>query len=209
MDYTPDEAQLKQLVTRQIRWGDGQVPLYIGLGAWRLGDAPAVAQQIKRSRELGADGFVLFHYNDSEIATDRLPQLHFRQTSGEATEPHNAPVVEFDLPSGLPLAHPHTYPDGTALAFEARLRPKDTPGGGISFARGKVSLQTLDGHVVQKLGEMAFYSRGRQRIQTKSLKPGTYRLVWDGLTRRKNQVVEPSISRGPVVTILPQGAVQP
>jgi hypothetical protein len=202
MDYTTDDAQLERLVARQVRWVNGQVPLYIGLGAWRQGDTPAIADQIKRVRALGADGFVLFQYNDREIATEHLPRLHYRQTSNEVTEPHNAPLVEFDLPSGLPVSQPYTYLVATPLTFEARLRPQDTPGADISFAQGEVSLQTLDGRVVARLGEIAFYSRGRRQFTTEPLKAGTYRLVWDGRARQEGQPSAPAIARGPVITVV-------
>lgn len=202
MDYTTDEAELERLVARQVRWVNGRVPLYIGLGAWRLGDTPAVAAQIKKSRALGADGFVLFHYNNSEIATKCLPQLHYRQTSNQVTAPHNALLVEFDVAPGLPGRSPNTYQAGTALAFEVRLRPKDTPGKEFSFAQGELSLQTLDGRTVQRLGKLAFYSRGRQQFTTQPLKVGTYRLVWDGWARSEGQPSDPTIARGPVIHVV-------
>jgi uncharacterized lipoprotein YddW (UPF0748 family) len=209
MDDTPDEAELGRWVAQQVRWVDGRVPLYIGLGAWRLGDTPAVAAQIKRSRALGADGFVLFHYNDSEIATVRLPQLHYRQTSDRVTAPHNAPLVEFDLAPGLPGHPPNTYRAGTALAFEVRLRPKDTAGRELAFAQGEVSLQTLDGRTVQRLGSVSCYSRSRQRMTTEPLPVGTYRLVWDGWARSEGRPSDPTIARGPVITVISKRSLQP
>ena len=80
MDYTTDIEDLRTKVTQQVGFieevaVDGpRVPLYIGIGAFRLPDAADVIEQIQLTRELGADGFVLFQYNE-ELAEQKLPAL--------------------------------------------------------------------------------------------------------------------------------------
>ena len=80
MDYTTDIEDLRTKVTHQVgvvrdRAAEGRpVPLYVGIGAFRLPDASDLIEQIQLSRELGADGFVLFQY-DEELAEQKLPAL--------------------------------------------------------------------------------------------------------------------------------------
>lgn len=80
MDYTTDIDDLRARVTQQVGFikevaAEGRrVPLYIGLGAFRLPEAADLIQQIQLTRELGADGFVLFQY-DEELAEQKLPAL--------------------------------------------------------------------------------------------------------------------------------------
>jgi uncharacterized lipoprotein YddW (UPF0748 family) len=80
MDYTTDIEDLRTKVTQQVGFvrqvaADGpQVPLYIGLGAFRLPDTADLIEQIQLTRQLGADGFVLFQY-DEELAEQKLPAL--------------------------------------------------------------------------------------------------------------------------------------
>lgn len=60
MTYTPDE----QVFDRQLRGlGDvvGSTPVWAGIGAFRLG-TPDIASSVRRARQLGAAGVVLFSY---------------------------------------------------------------------------------------------------------------------------------------------------
>ena len=80
MDYTTDIEDLRTKVTQQagfikeVAVGSRRVPLYIGIGAFRLPDTADLIEQIQLARELGADGFVLFQY-DEELAEQKLPAL--------------------------------------------------------------------------------------------------------------------------------------
>ncbi len=80
MDYTTDIEDLRKKVTQQggfieeVAVESRRVPLYIGIGAFRLPDPADLIEQIQLARELGADGFVLFQYNE-ELAEQKLPAL--------------------------------------------------------------------------------------------------------------------------------------
>ena len=102
MNYTTSPKALETLVCRQVEWVNGKVPLYSGIGAWRLGDAVALLDQLERARALGADGFVCFHYNDLTFAGRRMPQLHKSHTATATPPPHMAPHITFDLSPGIP-----------------------------------------------------------------------------------------------------------
>ena len=57
----------------------GKVPLYIGIGAHRLPEPEQLLAQIQATRQLGAQGFVLFQ-QDARLATDVLPMLRLGVT---------------------------------------------------------------------------------------------------------------------------------
>jgi uncharacterized lipoprotein YddW (UPF0748 family) len=59
MDYTQSDEQFAQLVRSQLKLVAGRIPLYPGIGQWRLA-ADRTVGQIHIARELGADGFTMF-----------------------------------------------------------------------------------------------------------------------------------------------------
>ncbi|MCD6352151.1 MAG: family 10 glycosylhydrolase [Armatimonadetes bacterium] len=147
MDYIPNNASLRRLVQKQVKWVGGRIPLYVGLGEWRLRDTAHLIYQINMTRELGADGFVLFHYNHSEITDRRMPLLRLATTRQEAVPPHAGPAASWKLPAGLEGVAPNTYLAGSEVTVGVRL--------GKGTARGpEVELRALDGRVVRRLGKV-------------------------------------------------------
>jgi uncharacterized lipoprotein YddW (UPF0748 family) len=71
MDYTQDDAAFRQLVENQLRLVGGKVPVYPGIGAWRLPPDRTLGQ-IFWARQLGAAGFTVFDLN-AEQAANLLP----------------------------------------------------------------------------------------------------------------------------------------
>ena len=62
MNYTQSDLQFASLLSNQLELVDGRIPIYPGIGAWRLSRDPAVGQ-IHHARKLGADGFTIFNLN--------------------------------------------------------------------------------------------------------------------------------------------------
>ena len=77
MDYTNRPKQLGSWVSNQLTATNHAVPVYPGIGV-TLGDynlsPDQVAHQINMTRQLGADGFVLFNYG-SLLLAETLPAL--------------------------------------------------------------------------------------------------------------------------------------
>jgi uncharacterized lipoprotein YddW (UPF0748 family) len=90
MDYADTDPPFVDLVTRQLKLVDGRIPLYPGIGAWRLGPADRVASQIYQARQLGAPGFTLFNL-DAGAAQTLLPALSLGIGSRAAVPPHRGP----------------------------------------------------------------------------------------------------------------------
>lgn len=68
MDYTQDDHKFIRLVKSQLELVDGRIPVYPGIGQWRLSDDDTVAQ-IYHARRLGAAGFTLFNLSEASIGS--------------------------------------------------------------------------------------------------------------------------------------------
>ncbi len=79
MDYDTSDGNFAALVRHQVGWVNRKVPLYPGVGAYRLASPEDVIRQIQITRELGVDGFVLFQL-DAQLADEVLPDLRLGAT---------------------------------------------------------------------------------------------------------------------------------
>ena len=86
MDYTQSDLSFTNLVADQLRRVDGRIPVYPGIGAWRL-TPDRVVGQIHHARSLGAPGFTIFNL-DAGAATSVLPAVAAGAGSQPAIPPH-------------------------------------------------------------------------------------------------------------------------
>lgn len=89
MDYSDTDQPFVNLVTNQLKLVEGRIPVYPGIGAWRLNTADRVAAQIHYARQLGAPGFTLFNL-DAGAAEQFLPGLTQGVGAQPAVRPHRA-----------------------------------------------------------------------------------------------------------------------
>ncbi len=177
MDYTTSADRLAGLVARQVGWVRGLCLLYPGLGAWRIGDAPALLDQLERARGLGADGFVCFHYNDRTFTGQRLPALRLSHTAHRARPPHPSPQARFDLPPGIPELPGLGYPQGEEMEFAVTLYKDAHYAKRPRRVSGRLSIETTEGEQVRRLSRV----REREKLTASAtLPPGRYRLVVRG-----------------------------
>ncbi len=80
MDYETEDANFSKWVSSQVSAVNHKIPVYAGIGAYRLSGPEQLARQIQLSRELGADGFVVFNLTE-KLATEFLPPLRLGVTS--------------------------------------------------------------------------------------------------------------------------------
>ncbi len=66
MDYTENDQAFVNLVTSQLEYVDGRIPVYPGIGQWRLSDDRTVGQ-IHYAQQLGAPGFTIFNLTAQSI----------------------------------------------------------------------------------------------------------------------------------------------
>jgi len=67
MDYTQSDMEFTNLVSSQMTLIENQIPVYPGIGAWRLNTADRVVSQILAARALKAPGFTIFDLNEGAI----------------------------------------------------------------------------------------------------------------------------------------------
>jgi uncharacterized lipoprotein YddW (UPF0748 family) len=150
MDYTRSDSYFRQLVTSQVGYVGGTVPLYTGIGEWRIPHDQAIGQ-VEISRGLGADGFILFNMG-AALAETGLPKFGQGITSAAAVLPHNAPLVRFttDLDSEEPVVEC----DGDALTVEVAMVSLGAHRRQVIGMTGTIELQDLDGNALAELGDL-------------------------------------------------------
>ncbi len=87
MDYTQNDQYFKGLVENQLRLVEGRIPLYPGIGAWRLTHDRTVGQ-IHHARALGAQGFTIFNF-DQNAAETTIPSVGLGAGRESAVPPHH------------------------------------------------------------------------------------------------------------------------
>ncbi len=88
MDYTQSDLELRNLVRRQLELVGGRIPVYPGIGAWRLTPDRTVGQ-VYLARQLGAQGFTLFNLDRESIQT-HVPAIGAGVGRQRATAFHSA-----------------------------------------------------------------------------------------------------------------------
>jgi len=86
MDYTTNDLRFTNLVENQLRLVEARVPVYPGIGAWRL-EPDRVVGQIYHARRLGAPGFTIFNFQP-DAARALLPAIALGAGSEPAKPPH-------------------------------------------------------------------------------------------------------------------------
>lgn len=87
MDYAISDMEFSNLVSNQLKLIEGRIPMYPGIGAWRLGSADRVVGQIHCARQLGAAGFTVFNLDEGAAKT-LLPGIGLGAGSQRAVPPH-------------------------------------------------------------------------------------------------------------------------
>ena len=80
MNYESKDEDFGDWTRKQVTAINHKIPLYLGIGAYKLSGPEQLARQIQLSRELGGDGFVVFQLNE-KLATLFLPQLRMGTTA--------------------------------------------------------------------------------------------------------------------------------
>ncbi|MGQ9762182.1 MAG: glycoside hydrolase family 10 protein [Thermogutta sp.] len=87
MDYTEDDTRFQRLVKTQAELVDGRIPMYPGIGAYRLSGPDRVVGQIAIARRLGVPGFTIFDMNEFSPQTI-FPAVKAGATRNKAVPPH-------------------------------------------------------------------------------------------------------------------------
>lgn len=88
MDYTQSDLDFIGLVRNQQKLIEGRIPIYPGIGQFRL-SADRTVGQIHQARELGADGFTIFDLSRGSAAS-AVPAIGAGAGKQKAEPPHRA-----------------------------------------------------------------------------------------------------------------------
>ncbi|MGD9497188.1 MAG: family 10 glycosylhydrolase [Armatimonadota bacterium] len=113
MDYTGSVEAFRATLEPQVAVIDGLIPLYAGIGVspTRSATAANLSEQIMASRELGADGFLIFSLTG--FSRDLLPAIALGATATPVDAlPHHeqSAIATFAYPPGMTGAPPRAYP---------------------------------------------------------------------------------------------------
>ncbi|MFV1968206.1 MAG: glycoside hydrolase family 10 protein [Pirellulaceae bacterium] len=86
MDYTQSDLNFMGLVNHQLKLVEGRIPIYPGIGQWRLSDDRTVGQ-IHHARTLGAAGFTIFNLTRGS-AESVVPAIGVGVGKQKAVPPH-------------------------------------------------------------------------------------------------------------------------
>ncbi len=200
MNYITSDETFAVTVARQMEQVGGRVPLYSGVGAWRLGSADRVAGQVQIARNLGADGFILFDYTAASAA-EIAPGLGAALLAEPAILPHNAPRYVFGL--GGELRRERTYglhvqPGATVTATVTRAERIE----GRSFGKelGQIVLQDADGRTVAEISPAPQRDDDPVRVTVTLPGEGLFRLAVVGEYDRGDGQVQAFVTRSlPIV----------
>lgn len=87
MDYTQNDQNFQGLVANQRKLIAGRIPLYPGIGAWRLPHDRTIGQ-IHHARTLGSQGFTIFNFDQNAVETT-IPSVGVGAGRESAVPPHH------------------------------------------------------------------------------------------------------------------------
>ena len=152
MDYSADINEYSTWLQAQYDYNQGRVPVYIGVGLYKLkGNVPAL-QQIEKARKLGHDGFVCFDLKKGFLE-DLLPQLGKGACASKVSAlPHNSCGCIFHIPF-LPWLLDGAFWQAETVCIDVDLPRKVIDrklAVSVEFDGANIGGRGLSGHLTQK-----------------------------------------------------------
>ena len=139
MDYTADNARFERDMKEQIPNVAGHIPFAAGIGTYLIKDPQDVVKQIEIARKNGADGYVLFAYNDDNI--DAVLAAVKAANGANVVPSYRAPRASWKVAGGIVRKdEPMAYPPGAKILASAKLDLA-----GWQSARARVMLENVSG----------------------------------------------------------------
>ena len=199
MDYTADNARFERDMKEQIPNVAGHIPLAAGIGNYLIKDPQDVVKQIEIARTNGADGYVLFAYNDDNI--DAVLAAVKTANGAMAVPSYRAPRAEWTVEGGIarkdaPIAF--TAVDVVAETLKIPQSPEwKRVGGSVELESVKVSIRV--GKVTNSPDQKGWNSVGMMAVPS-----GVWQLVLRGIATDANGKTWPLTIRGPLIEGLDQ-----
>jgi hypothetical protein len=195
MDYTGNLDQLRRWVMYQANAIDGRMPLYAGLGTTynlKLGDAAIASDEIMLTRELGADGYIIFCWN--QTMEGFIPALRTGVNRTDSVVPHRGPWIQFAFPDGTTGTPMRTYEPGPAIEVKMTARAHSPIGRTVKQVAGKVYRESPEGELSACLCEFETKDCEEKSISM-PLTAGVFRLKVEGSVIYADGKTEAFVSR--------------
>ena len=203
MDYTADNARFESDMKTQIPNVAGHIPFAAGIGNYLIKDPQDVAGQIEIARKNGADGYVLFAYNDDNI--DAVLAAVKTANAIPAIPSYHAPRADWKIARGIarkdaPTAFAVGEQIEASVAFANNAKDWKS-------ARASVRLEGLQDQFPLDLGAEINLSDAAP-LQGKVVVPeGIWQPVLRGEATDADGKTWPIAIRGPLVEGLSEGAM--
>ena len=195
MDYSADNARFESDMKEQIPNVAGHIPFAAGIGNYLIKDPQDVVKQIEIARANGADGYVLFAYNDDHI--DAVLAAVKTANAIPAVPSYRAPRATWTIVGGQARKDaPTAFAAGDSATVSARF---SWPKGQWKFVVVSVALEGANGS--QPLPDAS------SKRANFSVPPGLSQLVARGEAKDSNGKVWPLAVRGPLIEGLSESAI--
>ena len=209
MAYEKELADFRTVVARDFSHICGRVPFVVGIGGFLPLQPEAVVEQVKASRELGADGFALFSLNDPTdkkadnknvtakgLVDRQLAALAAGATRSAAVPSVGGPHLEFALSQDVVARRYQTHAAESGHVSQVSIRLPRVSGASGEL-RVAVSVEDLKGKKIGDTQELSLKSGGERTIPlvaaVTSVRPVVRGSIGQGTAAR------PFVIRGPIV----------
>ena len=212
MDYSADNARFESDMKEQIPNVAGHIPFAAGIGNYLIKDPQDVVKQIEIARTNGADGYVLFAYNDDNI--DAVLAAVKTANAVPAVPSYRAPRAKWSVLGGIERKDaPMAFASGGKMFVSVEFA-----GDQREWKSASARLEIDNGGKTANLGgsiELPDASSRRGKFSPQFLPPldefpvaaGVSQLVLRGTATDANGKTWPIAIRGPLVEGLTPSAI--
>ena len=203
MDYSADMTRFESDMKEQIPNVAGHIPFAAGIGTYLQKSPDDVAKQIEIARKNGADGYVLFAYNDDNI--DAVLDVVKAANTEAATVAYRAPRAKWEIEGGIARKdEPIAFAVGESVMVGVQFDQKSKQ---WKRATTSITLEKLDGSETRDLGAELKLPDASQRGGAFAMPSGIWRLVLRGNATDARGKTWPIAVRGPLIEGLNAGAM--
>ena len=205
MDYSADAARFSADMEEQIPNVAGRIPFAAGIGTYLQKSPADVVNQIEIARAKGADGYVLFAYNDDNI--DAILGLLAEKVNLAPVVPsYRAPRANWQIAGGIARRDaPVAFAAGLQIEASVAFAPDSK---GWKSARADVVLQGLQDQFPLDLGAAINLSDTAPLRGMVAVPAGIWQPILRGTATDSQGKFWPIAVRGPLIEGLSEAAMR-
>lgn len=203
MDYSADAARFESDMKEQIPGVAGHIPFAAGIGTYLIKEPKDVVKQIGIARKNGADGYVLFAYNDDNI--DAVLDAVKTANAIPAIPSYRAPRANWKIAGGvIRKDQPMAFEVGESVEASVAFVPNAQE---WKSARASVKLEGLQDQFPLDLGAEINLSDAAPLSGKVTIPAGIWQPILRGTATDVNGKIWPIAIRGPLIEGLDKSAM--